>query len=347
MGAEEDWDHFVQRHPFGDLVQTEVWARSKREIGQSCELMVLDGTRGIRGGAMLVMRRFGPGLTVGYSARGPLGDDADAVVRATVEKARARGVTLLMLQAAPGDDAMDQALVREGFETGCPSVAPEATIRLDLAQTEDQLLAGMSEMRRRNVRKALRSELDVREASEPEDVEIFQRLHAATAARQGFSAISLPAMRAQWNALSGPGFVRILLARHAGVPVAGILLTSFAGVVTFKFAGWDASLEGSRNANEALHWTAIRWAKSMGAHSYDLGGFDRASAEILHAGGTLDEGFSKTPAFFKLGFGGKPVLLPRARWRYLGPAGVIARPLLRRALQSGKFQKLAGRLRSG
>ncbi len=343
--ADSLWDTFVENHGCGDLVQTTAWAASKRAIGQQCELAVVRSGGRVLGGAMLVTKRIAAEISVGYCARGPLaeGSCADAV-DATVELARSRGVGLLLLQAAPGDAAMDEALAARGFETGCPSVAPEATIRLDLTKSDEELLAAMSEMRRRNIRKALRSELEVIEDG---DVGTFQRLHASTAERQGFVAISQAAMQAQWDLLAPLGQARIFLAWHRGVPVAGIFLTNFARVVTFKFAGWDASSEGSRNANEALHWQAMQWARNTGAERYDLGGFDRKAAEILQAGGKLDDSFSKTPGFFKLGFGGRPMLLPQARWQYLGPAAALIRPVLRGALASKRLQRLAGRLRNG
>jgi lipid II:glycine glycyltransferase (peptidoglycan interpeptide bridge formation enzyme) len=344
---EAQWDAFVERHPCGDLVQTGAWAEAKRAIGQQCSLSVVRSGAQIFGGAMLVTRRVAPGIKVGYSARGPLvepGEDPRRAIETVVQSARANGVLLLLLQAAPGDHAMDEALASCGFEAGCPSVAPEATIRLDLTKTEDELLAAMTEMRRRNIRKALRSELEVQA---DDDVETFQRLHTSTAQRQGFVAIDIPSLRAQWKHLAPSGRGRILLARNKGVPVAGIWLTSFAGVVTFKLAGWDATADGSRNANEALHWSAIRWAREIGAHSYDLGGFDRTSAETLNGGGTLNEAFTKTPGFFKLGFGGSPILLPLARWSYLGPVRSFVKRPIQSALASPQFRKLAGRLRNG
>jgi lipid II:glycine glycyltransferase (peptidoglycan interpeptide bridge formation enzyme) len=346
-GGEAEWDAFVEQHPCGDLVQTAAWAATKRAIGQQSQLVALRADDRLAAGAMMVTRSVAAGIKVGYCARGPLtgpGVEPDAIIDATVRAARASGVFLLLLQPAPGDTAMDKALSSRGFSSGCPSVAPEATIRLDLSQTEEELLSGMSEMRRRNVRKSLRSELVVEEDT---DVETFQRLHASTAERQGFVAIDTAAMRAQWSILAPAGQTRILLARHNGVAVAGIWLTSFAGVVTFKFAGWNAASDGSRNANEALHWTAIRWARSIGARHYDLGGFDRQAAETLQAGGELDKTFQKTPGYFKLGFGGTPILLPLARWSYLGPARPLVHAPIQWALGSKRFQKLAGRLRNG
>ena len=131
-----------------------------------------------------------------------------------------------------------------------PSVAPEATLRLDLRLTDEELLAAMRPKRRQLIRKALRSQFEVREE---QDIELFHHLHALTAARQGFAPIELRNLRAQWDALAPSGKCTALIARYGGSPIAGLWLTRFAGTVTAKLSGWDAA-NAPPNANEALWW---------------------------------------------------------------------------------------------
>jgi lipid II:glycine glycyltransferase (peptidoglycan interpeptide bridge formation enzyme) len=341
------WDEFAAGCPGGDLLQTTAWATTKRAIGQETSLVtLLDGPR-IVGGGLIIAKRFAAGIRVGYVPRGPLFDpdrvSADQVIDGLTASARAMRVRLLIVQPPLGGEAVDRALASRGFELGGQPVAPEATIRLDLTHTDDELLAGMSSMRRRNIRKAMSSGLTVEQADE---VELFQRLHAATAARQGFRPFDAASLRGQWNALAPAGLCTMFIARHAGRPVAGLWVTSFAGVVTFKFAGWDAEVDGSRNANEALHWTAIRWARTTGARQYDLGGFDRRAAELIAGGEPLPDAFSKSPSYFKLGFGGSVVMLPKARWSLLGAGRRLLRAPARWVLGSRWVGRITYRLRS-
>jgi hypothetical protein len=339
--AEPDpaWDEFAARCPGGDLLQTTAWATTKRAIGQETSLLTLRHGPRIVGGGVIIARRFLGGIRVGYVPRGPLFDPdrvtADRVIDELIASARAMGVRLLIVQPPLGGEAVDGALALRGFKLGCPPVAPEATIWLDLTRTDDELIAGMSRMRRRNLRKALQSDLAVEQG---DDIEVFQRLHSATAARQGFSPFDVPAIRAQWDTLAPGGLCALFIARHAGKPVAGLFVTSFAGVVTCKLSGWDAA-DGARSANDALHWAAARWARTAGATTFDLGGFDRRAAALLLANQPLPEGFEKTAGFFKLNFGGSVVVFPQARWslfgmgRWLlqGPAKwVLTRPWLGR-----------------
>jgi peptidoglycan pentaglycine glycine transferase (the first glycine) len=346
------WDSFVASCPGGDLVQTTAWAATKRAIGLHTSLTTLhDGPNGeIVGGGLIVAKEVLPSVRLGYVARGPLVDaDADEasageIVEALVSLARSQGVRLLVIQPPLGGDFADRALAERGFDHGCASVAPEASIRLDLTRTEDELLAGMSRTRRQGVRQASRSALTVEQGC---DVSVFHRLYAATASRQGFNAMDAGALQAQWDGLTPSGLGAVFIARYHGDPVAVLWVTLFAGVVTLKLTGWDAAAVGGQHANEALHWAAMRWARAAGADICDWGGFDRHVAELIIAQQPLPEAFPGTTSFFKVGFGGSPVLFPRARWSLVGPGRRVMRAPVRWALASPLVRTLAGRLRSG
>jgi hypothetical protein len=131
------------------------------------------------------------------------------------------------------------------------------------------------------------------------------------------------------------------------VAAAGIWVTRFAGTVTFKLAGWDASSSAPPHANDALHWAAIQWARTIGDRTYDLGGFDRPSAECLMSRRPMPDGFHLSPGHYKLGFGGTPVLLPRARFLLLPKLAdlVLGRPA-QRLLASAGGRRLAQRFRN-
>jgi Acetyltransferase (GNAT) domain len=346
------WDAFVEATG-GDLVQTSAWGRSKRAIGLGTRLVVVrDGSGEIVGGALIVLKRVAPGLCAGSVARGPLvrdaSVDAGAVVDRVLSESRGAGVRFLIAQPPEGGGPLERSRVARGFETGCPGVAPDATIRLDLGRDDADLMADMIPMRRRNLR---RRDIASLEIAPEADVDLFQRLHAATAARQGFAPLDVSTLRAQWAALAPAGRCAILIARHRGTPVSGIWLTRFDGVATFRIAGWDvdaaARTGAPKHANEALHWAAIRWARASGAHTYDFGGLDRQAAEAIVTGGTLPDGFARTAGFFKYGFGGSTVLLPVARWAMIGSAGVPFRPLVRRVLASDRARSIMARARNG
>jgi hypothetical protein len=270
---------------------------------------------------------------------------AFAAMREIVAAARRLGVRILVVQPPEAPPALEEAITEIGFRPGVPSVAPEATIRLDLSRSDEELLSSMSTMRRRNLRKALRSGFDVRQ---DDDVELFHRLHVATAQRQGFVPTTRENLRAQWDLLASHANCTIFIARYHGMPAAGMWATRFAAALTFKLAGWDANSPAPLHASDAVHWAAIQWARTKGDHTYDLGGFDRRSAECLVSRRPMPDNFHRSPSFYKLGFGGTPVLLPSARFLLLPKVADLA---LGRAAQclfaNPRMHRLAQHLRNG
>ena len=222
-------------------------------------------------------------------------------------------------------------------------MSPDATIRLDLTRSDEELLLGMSEMRRRNVRRALRENIEVLAST---DIELFHRLHSATAARQGFEPLSLSYLQHQWRSLGERGILKLLVARHAGTPVAALWLSHFNDTVVFRLAGWDAGIPAPKHVNELLHWQAVLWARSTGALAYDFGGFDRDMAERMQRNEVLPDSFRQTHSYFKLGFGRPPELLPQAQC--LIPNRLARLAVNKTGMLQGRYgQRLANRFRSG
>jgi lipid II:glycine glycyltransferase (peptidoglycan interpeptide bridge formation enzyme) len=319
VDIDPDWDALVTSTDGGDLSQTTLWALSRKSLGfRAYRISVMDSDDNPVGACLLYAKKMAPQIWAGSIPRGPLmfvdrPEVSSDVIRKIVELSRQQGIRFLVLQPPECAAALDQAVIAEGFRAGVPSIAPEATIRLDLRQSDSELLKSMSSMRRRNIRKAVNAHFEI---VQDQDITTFHRLHTATAVRQGFVPISLRGLQAQYDFLAPSGLCMMLIARYEGVPIAGLWLTRFAGTVTFKLAGWDANSAAPSHVNEALHWAAIQWARSQGAHTYDLGGFDRASAEYIMAGGVLTEKFRSSPSFFKFGFGGTLALFPRSRFQF-------------------------------
>ncbi|MDP9226022.1 MAG: peptidoglycan bridge formation glycyltransferase FemA/FemB family protein [Actinomycetota bacterium] len=311
-----EWDAFVAGTPGGDLAQTTAWAATKQALGLETDLVVIRDASGVCvGGGLLVIKRIRAGIAAAYVARGPVADQSSPwastlALDAIIDRARSLHVSYLIVQPPEGGQQLDEELLRRGFQAGAPNVAPSATIRLDLARSDEQLLLGMRKRPRYHIRRSLREEIDI---SSSLDVDLFHHLHTATAARQGFEPRSLAYLEHQWAELAPTGRLMILVAHYAGRPVSGLWLTSFNGIVTFRLAGWDSSVPSPKYVNEALHWNAIQRARCTGARLYDFGGFDREIAERLQRGEPPAH-FVRTHDLFKLQFGGPPILFPQPRF---------------------------------
>ena len=351
--SDSEWDQLVASHPAGDLLQTSAWGETKRAIGLQVVLTKLSRPDGkLIGGGIIIAKQLLPGIKVGYVARGPIFQEQSEnhlrVLNALLSSARSMSVRLLIIQPPAVDDpSLSAALSVYGFEPGCPAVAPEATIELDLTQSDDDLMARLKPDRRRRIRRALEAQGKDLSIGVEDDIGLFHRLHALTAARQHFVPIAFSTLRAQWDALAPRGLCVLLVARIAGRPAAALWLTTDGHRVTIKLGGWDVSADPKRQASEALHWEAVRWARASGACVYDLGGIDREVAELVLRDQPLPELFKSTPGFFKLSLGGSPRLFPRACWRVVGAGRFLAHPVVRMAFSSRLASNIATTFRNG
>jgi lipid II:glycine glycyltransferase (peptidoglycan interpeptide bridge formation enzyme) len=346
-----EWDAFVEDTAGGDLVQTTAWAATKRELGLGTRLVVVRRAgEGIVAGALLIVKRVAPLVSVGYVARGPLAASGDrsaavAALDAAIGAARALGVRYLIVQPPESAGDLDAELVGRAFRPSAVNVAPDATVRLDLTLSEDELLTGMSTARPRSIRGARREGVEIVRG---DDVELFHRLHTATAARQGFEPVSLDYLAVQWATLAPRRYVALFFAHHDGRVIAGLWLTVFGRTVTFKLPGWDVSAAGPKHVNEALHWGAITWARANGYSAYDFGGVRREVVELIRAGLTPAADVARGPDLFKLRFGGQAMLLPKA-YSLITHHGarLFLGPLEPRLLQSSAARRAVHRARSG
>ena len=109
----------------------------------------------------------------------------------------------------------DNPLVVAGFENN-----QTETWMVDLKRSPDEIRRGYSELTRRELRKASRSEIRLREAAGSRDLEIYYRLHLETYARTGAVPHPLAYFQAIFEKFQPVGLARILFAERRGDAVA-------------------------------------------------------------------------------------------------------------------------------
>ena len=170
---------------------------------------------------------------------------------------------------------------------------------IDLEGAEEQLLSRMKPKTRYNIRLAERHDVQVELAS-LDELPIFYSLYSETAQRHGFPGRDYRYFEALFDAHHrhpDSSEVRLLLATHRGDAVAGaILAISQRGAVYLH--GASAYHRRELMAPYLMHWRAMRYARSRGCRSYDLG----AVAPSDHS----DHSFHGLHRF-KTGFGGQIV----------------------------------------
>lgn len=177
---------------------------------------------------------------------------------------------------------------------------PPDTVLIDLAGSEDALLARMHPKTRYNIRLAQRRGVVV-EPGTAADLPAWYALYLETTARNHIEPMPLAHFetmldeRAEGSA--SPVATRLLLARHDGRLLAGMLLAVGPARATYLYG---ASTRAHRElmASFAMQWAAIQLAKAHGCRDYDLfGAAPRSDAHHPLAGVHR----------FKIGFGGRLV----------------------------------------
>ncbi|WP_122819142.1 lipid II:glycine glycyltransferase FemX [Nocardioides pantholopis] len=187
-----------------------------------------------------------------------------------------------------------------GFAAGQPQYVFQVPLTTadGTPRTEDDLLKGMNQLWRRNIKKAAKEGVEV-SVGGPEDLEAFHRLYVHTAERDSFTPRPLSYFRTMMQALSAedPDRFKLFLARHDGDLVAATIAIRVGTHAWYSYGASSTEKREVRGSN-AVQWAMIRDALAAGAEVYDLRGItDTLDAEDPHVGLVQ----------FKVGTGGEAV----------------------------------------
>jgi lipid II:glycine glycyltransferase (peptidoglycan interpeptide bridge formation enzyme) len=192
----------------------------------------------------------------------------------------------------------EQGWIHQVGEGGFTAGQPQYNFQLPLAGTEEDLLKGMNQQWRRNVKKAAKEGVEVSLGGR-DDLAAFHDVYVETAARDSFTPRPRAYFETMFDALNAedPDRMRLYLARHEGDLVAA---TTMVRVGTHAWYSYGASTTTKRDVrgSNAIQWQMIRDALAAGATVYDLRGItDTLSGDDPHLG--LIQ--------FKVGTGGEAV----------------------------------------
>ncbi len=190
--------------------------------------------------------------------------------------------------------------VEGGFAAGQPQYNFQIPLRTPDGEprSEDDVLAGMNQQWRRNIKKAAKAGVEVTHGT-PEDLKAFHDLYVHTAERDHFTPRPLSYFETMFTALLAeePDRIRLYLARHEGDLVAATVWVRVGGHTWYSYGASSTEKRDVRGSN-AVQWAMIRDALAVGATVYDLRGItDTLDPDDSHVG--LIQ--------FKVGTGGEAV----------------------------------------
>jgi hypothetical protein len=167
------------------------------------------------------------------------------------------------------------------FTEGYSHRTEEGVVVLDLRRGPDALFKDFSENRRRNVRKAIKSGVEVALASTSEEFGSYYEIYISWSERKNLPILPFDVIE---KALMLSGNRKLFVARFEGRIIAGVIIRTFPGGMIEYAANSSIRESLTLKPNDLLHWRVIEWACREGYKSYSLGG---AHLFLRKMGGTI------------------------------------------------------------
>lgn len=302
----EAWDAFVRRVPVGSFLQSWMWGEFQRASGLPVHRLAVWGDADALAAVCLMVERPLPlRRQFLYAPWGPVWDPALAaghlpeallhLRRKLPDVLSARGVFVRLEPRLPESFPVRQELRKAGFSFPGRSIQPKDTSVVDLTRSDDDLLRAMHPKTRYNIRLARRHGVTVEEETGPGGVQTFLTFAREVEQRGKFHYHRDQYYEVMRNVLVPAGMLKVLIARHQGLPLVAHLLLRFGDTVTYAHGASTAQRKHVM-APYLLQWEGMLRAKAEGAARYDLFGIAPPHAPATHPW----FGMSR----FKQGFGG-------------------------------------------
>jgi peptidoglycan pentaglycine glycine transferase (the first glycine) len=297
------WDQLVCETPESGIMQTIAWSEFKRRQGLNRLHLGLFSEDRLTGGAILYSAGRSNGAGVLCVPEGPVLNwqneaQAAAGLRLIMDAANDYALSsgAMVLRIEPRLVPPQPRILRE-FGKAPVNFIPKETLYIDLAGSEEQIMAAMQPKGRYNIRVAQRHGVRVIESTNPSDVVRFYRVVEEASRRDDFALEPLQFFRDLVETLCPAGHARMLFAEHEGDVLGALLLVTCGTRATYLYGG-IANTKRNLMGGYALQWAAMATAKRAGCTIYDMYGFDGFMAP-----GNAYARFSQ----FKRRFGGQVV----------------------------------------
>ena len=189
-----------------------------------------------------------------------------AVLLDRYSQAVARSVLFTELRNLSDMRQVQRVLVNRGFV-----FQEHLNFLIDLTCSSEEIWAGIRPNARRNIRKAERMNVRVREAKDTADIDT-----AYGVLRQAYKRLRVPLppaslFRSTFEILAPLDMMRVLLASVDGVTIGALTLLLHKGIALYWYTGMSRQHTAYRPA-DLLVWRALELARDLGLHTFDFGG---------------------------------------------------------------------------
>ena len=179
------------------------------------------------------------------------------------------GMILHLTPCLTASDLLPGWHLKNGFET--TGEALWASVKMDLTQNQESLLANMKRKWRNPLKKILNSGLEIDVANSGEAVSFFLEKYARTTLEKGISWPSADLVDEFWQARKTAS--QIFFCLKDSKRIAAMIVTEYAGV-GFCFVAWNGPESKTYHAHNFVIWHAVLNLQKRGFQWLDLGGID-------------------------------------------------------------------------
>ena len=174
--------------------------------------------------------------------------------------------------------------------------AYEATWKLDITLSEEEILRNMRKTTRYLIRQAMKNpEIKIERSAKLDDLIIYQNLNRQVAKRQKFIPFSDEYIKKEFEAFLKDNQAILFFGKYKGELAAGALIIFWSGIGFYHQAA-SLSKYAKLSIPYLLQWEAIKEAKKRGCVLYDFWGYTDPQKFPKHPW--------SGPTLFKMGFGG-------------------------------------------
>jgi len=305
------WNSLIYKLPHPHFLQSYEWAQVKSKYGWKPIYLVwsdksyrsytadhldqldhLDYST-ICAACLVLKRTAASRFSILYAPKGPLLDWSNESLRNRVLddlQSFARKQSAIFLKMDPdvvlgtgipqsedarednGGKAVMSELKRRGWCYSLDQIQFKNTVLIDLPASEDEMLAGMKQKTRYNIRLAEKKGVTVRVGTKA-DLPLLYKMYAETSVRDGFVIRNEEYYQTVWQTFmqSSEPHAEPLIAEVNGEAVAAIFVFYFFKRAYYVY-GMSCNLHREKMPTYLLQWEAMKRAKLRGCLVYDLWG---------------------------------------------------------------------------
>ena len=293
------WENFLLGHEEKTFLSSWSWGEFQKMMGNKIwRIGIYDSDKliGIALATKLIAKR-GTFLLIQH---GPIGNGLESLTKELRKIAKEEKASFIRVASLYERNKENRKLFLDlGFhEAPMHANAYEATLKLDITPTEEELLMNMRKTTRYLIRQTERNpDIEILQSQKLEDVEVINNLLKEVVKHQHFTPVSLEYLKNEFLAFQPDNQISLFLGKYKGEVIAAAFVLFWSKIGFYHQA---ALLPKYHKIPIAyfLQWKAIKEAKRRGCNLYDFWGYVDPKENPKHpwAGPTL----------FKMGFGGQP-----------------------------------------